>query len=200
MRALLRGRTLLPVILALGLVLLQHAAPALAVTVSVSPGFTSITNGSTFSVDVNTTAFSDLKAYELVLTYDPNLLQLLGATPGGVLTGTGNPFSSFLVNDYAPPPDSVWYDAAMLTGSTAGPGTLVHLTFKALHVGTATLTWQRADFRNSGNYKTSPTTVNGQVQISALTPGPVTTWSMIRRLYTPRAEAAVVPGAIEPGK
>src|SRR6185503_1246379 len=111
------------------------AQPARAVTVSIDPPDTTVIVGSTFGIRVVTDAFPDLKAFSVIFQYNPSVLQLLGASPGDVLTNSGNPFSAFLVPDFTAPADSAWYDAAMLVGSTSGPGILNFFTFKALQVG-----------------------------------------------------------------
>jgi hypothetical protein len=167
------------------LVVAAASAPACAATVSVSPVSQTVSVASNFTVDLVTDAVIDLKAYELIVDFDPTIIQLLGATAGDVLTNPGNPFQSFLVPDYSTPADTAWYDAAMLIGNTQGPGTLVHLQFKALSPGTSNVTWRKADFRNSFNVSSLPTQVSGIVHVVGPTASRPTTWSALRALYGP---------------
>jgi hypothetical protein len=163
--------------------LLGAAPRARATTVSVQPPDTSVTVGDVFNVRIVTDAFPDLKGFEVIFSYDPTKVQLLGADPGDVLTSSGNPYSAFLVPDNTAPADSAWYDAAMLIGSTQGPGILDFFKFKALHEGDCPIQCQLVDFRDSDNNRTLPACQSGVVHILGPVPMVRTTWGRLKTHY-----------------
>jgi hypothetical protein len=168
--------------LVLALAGVAAALPARAVTVSVAPADTTLTCGVPFTVRITVDAVPDLKGFELVFSFDPAKLQFLGVEPGDVLTRSGNPFFAYLVPDAAPP-DTVWYDAAMLAGSSSGPGILAFFRFKGLAEGESPLQCERVDFRDSNNAQTLPACVNGVVRITGPTPARPASWGRIKTLY-----------------
>jgi hypothetical protein len=156
-------------------------APAAAVTVSVSPADTTVVCGDTLTVRIVTDAFPDLKAYQLIFSFDPAVLQYVGALPGDVLTmGTMQELP-----DVVPPVDSVWVDCAQLVGSTSGPGVLAYFRFAAAHgTGTSPITCLQVDFRDSWNVQTLPDCVSGIVRVPYCpTPALSETWGRIKTLY-----------------
>lgn len=165
------------------LVSLAIGLPSLvrATTVTVQPPDTTVTVGDTFIVRAVTDAFPDLKAFELIYRYDPLRLQFLGAIAGEVLTDAGG-YVDFTTPDAAPA-DSVIYDAAVLSGSTAGPGILVYLRFRALALGDALIQCELADFRDSQNRQTLPACEGSRVVITGPTPAIKTSWGKIKSLY-----------------
>lgn len=158
------------------------ALPARAVTVSVAPADTTVMCGIPFAVRITTDAVPDLKGFELVFSFDPAKLQLLGVEPGDLLTGSGNPFSAYLVPDAAPP-DTVWYDAAMLAGSASGPGILAFFRFKGLAEGESPVQCELVDFRDSDNVQTLPACVSDRVRITGPTATWPASWGRIKTLY-----------------
>lgn len=154
-----------------------------AVTVSVQPADTTVTVGDTFTLRVVTGAFPDLKGFQTIHGYTPTLLAFLGASPGDVLTAPGQPFSAFVVPDVSAPADSAWYDAALLNGSSQGPGVLVFHTFTALAQGDCPIVCRGVDFRDSFNARTVPACVDGMVHIVGPVPAAAPTWGRIKTLY-----------------
>ena len=61
---------------------------AQAASVAVTPSDTTVSVGDDFWIRIEADAFSDLKAYDLIFQYDPAIVQLVGANPGNVLTGS----------------------------------------------------------------------------------------------------------------
>lgn len=172
-----------PPILPAALLALALASPARATTVSVQPADTLVTVGDTFTVRIVTDAVTDLKAFELIFSFDPTRLQLVGADPGDVLTQSGNPYSAFLVPDDAAPADSAWYDAAMLVGSASGPGILDFFRFKALSIGASGIQCQAVDFRDSQNDRTLPDCVSGAAHVAGAVPARRTSWGRVLGCY-----------------
>jgi hypothetical protein len=160
--------------------LLGLPGEARAVKVTLLPPDTTVAVGDIVTLRAVTDAFPDLKAFQLIYRYDPLRLQFLGATAGEVLTSV--PHVAFVTPD-EPPADSVIYDAAVLVGSTSGPGVLVYLRFRALAVGDAAIECMLADFRDSQNRQTLPACNGGRVQITAPTPVQRSTWSKIKAIY-----------------
>jgi len=167
---------------ALAVLALIACAPAAgAVTVSVVPADTSVMCGDTLTVRIVTDAFPDLKAYQLIFSFDPTILQYVGALPGDVLTmGTMQ-----VLGDAELPVDSVWVDCAQLAGSTSGPGVLAYFRFAAaLGTGVSPITCLQVDFRDSWNVQTLPDCVSGLVRVPTCpTPALSETWGRVKTLY-----------------
>lgn len=155
-------------VFAAALVLALPAA-ARAVTVTVEPADTTVAPGATFRLRVVSSAFTDLKGCELVHAFDAGRLGLVSEVAGDVFTGTGRDFAGFNRPDVVAPVDSTTLDAAMLDGSTAGPGVVAYLEFTALHSGDAPVSCAFVQFRNSLNAITLPDCTGAIVHVS----GPV---------------------------
>lgn len=161
--------------------LLVCAPPAGAVTVSVSPADTTVMCGDTLLVRIETDAFPDLKAYQLIFGFDPAILQYAGAVAGDVLTmGTMQELP-----DVTPPVDSVWVDCAQLVGSTSGPGVLAYFRFvAAFGTGLSPIQCLWVDFRDSWNVQTLPDCVSGVVRVPTCpVPALSGTWGRVKTLY-----------------
>ena len=169
--------------LAAALAVAAYAPPAYGVTVSPGPVDTTVILNDIFEVRIETDAFPDLKGFSVIFQYDPAVLQLLGGSPGDVLTSSGNPFTGLVVPDYAAPADSAWYDAVMLVGATQGPGVLNFFQFRALALGESPLTCRLVDFRDSQNHQTLPACVAGRVVVSGPTRSRMATWGRLKAFY-----------------
>jgi Cohesin domain len=156
---------------------------ARAVTVSIQPADTTVAPGDTVSLRVVVTDFPDLKAYQLIHGFDPAHLASLAVLPGDLLTGSGQAYAAYSVPCVATPADSTWLDAAMLDGSTAGPGVLGYLVFKATTTGTANITCQHVELRNSLNVATLPDCAGAVVRIVAATPTRRSSWGSVKAAY-----------------
>jgi hypothetical protein len=163
--------------------LVSAATPVGAVTVSLEPADTTADITTEVTFRVVTDAFADLKAFELIFWYDPMILELVDVTPGDVLTSAAGSFVDFTRDEFDAPLDSVWYDATVLDGSTAGPGILAFLRFKLIAEGTGNLECRLVDFRDSFNVQTLPGCVAGHVHVV----GPVQTnnltWGRMKTLH-----------------
>jgi hypothetical protein len=156
---------------------------ARAATVSIEPADTTVTAGSTFTLRVVISAFADLKGYQLVHTFDPTHLASLEVRTGDVLTGSGGSYAAFQLPDVTAPTDSTWLDAAALDGSTAGPGVLEYLVFKATAEGLARVDCQHADLRDSQNAWTYPDCAGALVHITSPTPALRGSWGRVKAAY-----------------
>ncbi len=158
------------------------AAEASATTVSVAPADTTVTVTESFAVRVVTDAFADLRGFQLVFSYDPAILQFLGADPGAVVTASGNPYVAIVLPDAAPA-DSIWYDVGLLGWSSSGPGILAFFRFKALTTGLSPVQCQLVQFRDSFNVATLPACQSGVVRVTGPVPSLPQTWGRMKALY-----------------
>ena len=160
-------------------------APAVvhAAAVVVAPADTAVSVGDDFWIRVEADAFADLKGYQLIFEFDPTIVQLMGALPGDVLTGTPGAYFGTLVSDVVAPPDSAWYDAAKLDGATQGPGVLVYFHFKALQEGVSPVACRHVDYRDSNNVQTLPGCTSGQIRVLGVVTARERTWGRVKALY-----------------
>lgn len=166
-------RVLLPGMMALALTGAIRPGTAAAVVVSVSPFDTTVSTGAGLTVAITTDAVADLKGFKLIYAYNPAVLRLTGIDPGEVLTGNGRAFFSKVVNEFDVPSDTAWFEAAMLDGSTSGPGVLAYLHFSALGVGSSSITCRTVTLRDSDNQLILSTCNSGAVHVT-LAPAPGT--------------------------
>lgn len=169
-------------VLALAAVL-AAAAPAAAAEFRIAPDDTSVTVGDTFTLRVVCDAVSDLKGLQTAWSYTPARLQLQSMTAGNVLTDAGGDWVAYVLPDVAAPADTAWMDAAMLDGSTSGPGVVAYLQFKALTEGDAVLSCVLAEMRNSLNVSLAPTCQGGVVHILGPVAARPATWGRLKALY-----------------
>ena len=163
---------------------LLFALPAArAVTVSTTPADTTVTRGSTVVLRITISTLSDLKAFQVISAFDPAILELQRIDAGDVLTAAGLAYFGRSLNDYAAPADTAWYDAAMLEGTSSGPGVLVYLTFKAVGVGTSAVPCCWADIRDAGNHHIQPTCEGGVLHVLEPVPAHTSTWGRLKALY-----------------
>ena len=163
---------------------LLFAVPAArAVTVSTAPADTTVDLGNTFVLRITISSIPDLKALEVISTFDPAIIKLQRIDAGDVLTATGRAFFGQTLSDYVAPADTAWYDAAVLEGAGSGPGVLVYLTFKAVGVGTSPVPCRRADIRDAGNHRILPTCTDGLLHVMEPVPARTSTWGRLKALY-----------------
>jgi hypothetical protein len=149
---------------------LALAARAPAATVSIVPADTTLSVGDTFTIRAELDSVPDLKAFHLVFGFDPRVVQFLGATAGDVLTGTGRPYSMFVLRDHVAPVDTAGVDCAELVGTTSGPGVAAYFRFRALAPGGTPIRCLGADLRNVRNQRTTPKCGPGRVRVIAPVP------------------------------
>jgi hypothetical protein len=167
----------------LGLPLLLAAPVARAASVAVVPADTTVFIGDTFKLRVEAGSFADLKAYELIFSYDNTVLQYLGPIAGDVLTGTPGAYTVQSLPPVSPPPFTAGVDCAKLNGATSGPGVLIYYQFKAIAVGTSPIGCVNVDFRDSLNNQTIPACFPGAVHVTFPVPTAHSTWGRIKTIY-----------------
>ena len=140
-----------------------------------------MTIGDTFTVRVVIDAFPDLKGVETIHGYTPGKLLFQSALAGDAISGDS--YVDFVLPEVEMPPDSVWYNAARLVGSGAGPGIVVFLTFDAEQEGDATISCLFADLRDSQNNQTLPECHGGVVHILGPVPARAASWGRLKQIY-----------------
>jgi hypothetical protein len=170
------------------LLLAALAAPVItgssarSATVAIAPADTAIALGEEITLRVTVDTVTDLKGCDLVWSYTPSHLQFLSAQAADVLGGGGSYFD-YLLPDITAPADSVWYDAAVLTGTGAGPGNIVFLKFKAIATGVGLVNCLSADLRDSQNVSTHPACLGGMVRILPATRALPVSWGRVKGIY-----------------
>lgn len=172
----------LPLLLVALVAALLAGAPARAATVSIAPSDTTVNVGDEFWLRATIDPFPDLKGCDLIWGYTSARLDFLASQAGDVIAGGGSYFD-FVLPDVAAPADSVWYDAALLAGSSAGPGNIVFLKFKATLLGDALVSCLFADLRDSNNQSTLPACTGGVIHILDATPSRRASWGSLKTLY-----------------
>jgi hypothetical protein len=94
--------------------------------------------GSTFSIDVLATGFTDLYAYQFSVNFNPAIVHVLGVTEGGFLSAGGSTFFDGGTVDNANGTVSFVFDTLIsAVPGVSGSGVLAHLDLQALQVGTS---------------------------------------------------------------
>ena len=94
-------------------------SPAFADTVlSVSPASSTVTNGSTFAVDVNISGVTDLYNFQFDLGFNPAVIQATNVLEGAFLSGGGSTF--FLPGTIDNTAGSITFNADTLEGMIPG--------------------------------------------------------------------------------
>lgn len=177
----MRRRTLLLALWAAALLGVAATRPASAVTVSITPADTTVFLGDSFTLRVTVDAVADLKGFEIIHTFDPAVLGFTGQTAGDVLTASGRPFADFLLPDVTAPVDSVATDAAMLLGSSSGPGILVFVHFTASHLGDSAIDCAGVELRDSFNVPLGAVCTGGLVHVTSRpTPALRSSWGALK--------------------
>lgn len=149
---------------------------AAQVQVCIEPADTTVALGDLVTVRVTTDGPpADLKGYLLRATHDPAVLSLVSTDPGSVL-------DSYLYTffPYVAAPDTIGFDAAVLIGSTAGPGTLGTFTFQATAIGICDLVPTEVLMRDSSNQPFSVSLCAGRVRVIGVTPRKDSTWGSVK--------------------
>lgn len=177
-------RTTLPVCLLATLLLCLAAVPAShAASLSIAPAETTVTVGDPFTLRVVIDAVPDLKGADLIYGYTSGRLTFTGAEVGDALAGLGGSTVDFVLPDVTAPPDSVWYDAARLTGSGSGPGVVAFLHFDSHTQGSATVDCLTIDLRDSVNVPLTPACAGALIHVIGPVPTLPTSWGRLKARY-----------------
>jgi adhesin HecA-like repeat protein len=118
------------------------SSPAFAdATLSVAPASSMVSQGSTFTVDLNITGVTDLYDYQFDLSFNPTVLQATNVLEGTFLAGGGSTF--FIPGAIDNTAGTIAFNAdTLLTAisGVSGSGTLIEFDFTAFAPGTSDLT------------------------------------------------------------
>lgn len=156
----------LGVALVLGAIATQASAADALLSFSATP--TPAVVGSTVDLNVQLTGVADLFGYQFTLSFDPSVLQLVGSTEGGLLTSAGNTvFDASSVDNTL---GSVFVYSALIGAlpGASGSGSLTHLSFNVLTVGSSALTFSDTLFLDSNLGDISLQITNGSLQTAAV--------------------------------
>ena len=93
-----------------------------------------------------------LMGYNVTVDFDDSYLEIVGVDEGWLPEGSGSgTFFSWMNPDCDC--DSVSVNGSILGNTVDGPGTLLTITFRALRLGTTTISVRRSDLRNGVNEK-----------------------------------------------
>ena len=136
------------------------AVPARAQTgprLSVQPPESQVPVGNDLSIDLVVTNGVDVNAFDVTVTYDPNVLTLKDWAFGDYL-------SNLAVVSQVNQPGSLRVAATQLARPpVSGDGALLTLNFRAQAAGVSPVTITRAEFASGTGAKTEPERVNGTV-------------------------------------
>jgi hypothetical protein len=115
------------------------------VTASFSPAAASAAVGAATTVAMVAMGVQDLSGVELVVTYDPTVVEAMDAAPGSLLTLDGSAVAA--ERNFEPGRARVRFTRP--TG-TSGSGVVASITFRALRAGSAPLRVERLDLAAAG--------------------------------------------------
>ncbi|MCV2353420.1 cohesin domain-containing protein [Paucibacter sp. B2R-40] len=129
------------------------SAPALAAdpTLSIVASANPAVQGSVIDLNVLISDVSDLFAYQFTLSFNAAVLQATGVTEGGFLaSGGGSTFADGgSINNSLGSIDLVFNTLQGAVPGVSGSGSLAHISFNVLSVGSSVLNFSDAIFLNS---------------------------------------------------
>ncbi|MEY4070946.1 MAG: Cohesin domain [Candidatus Eisenbacteria bacterium] len=159
------------------------AVEARAASVALVPADSNITVADEIVMRLEASGVSDLKGFQIELSFDSSVLQALSAAGGALLPpgAAGSFFQSFL--DNAPAVGRVQLDAAVLTGSASGAGVLGTVRFRAIAIGTSPVTVALVDFRDSANVSSTPSSTGSTIRVFGPVSATRSSWTRLKSLY-----------------
>ncbi len=147
-----------------------YAAPSGAL--SMSPGNSSINNGSDISLTLDIVGGANIHRVLLNLTFNPVVVQAVDANPGaggvqilaGAFPGT-TVVGSALQNDANNTTGSITYEYALSapSGQSSGNGTVATVQFHAIAAGNANIQWTSAQFTDNAGANSAPSSSTAAV-------------------------------------
>ena len=127
------------------------------------PANLTITPSKDFTVELMNTSVTNLKAYSVTLSYDPELIRLNEVTEGSFFSSEGE---TFFYRDIDNQEGSVLIDCAILGRdiSVSGGGTLANLSFTCLKAGSTSIAFEFTDTRDTYNKAIVATKKNAVVK------------------------------------
>lgn len=156
---------------------------ARAASLVLAPAETTVTVGDPVTLRVLVDAVPDLKGADLIYGYTTPRLSFITASVGGAISGVGGATFDFVLPDVTAPADSVWYDAARLSGTGSGPGVVAFFTFATHSQGNATVNCLFTDLRDSANQPLVPSCAGALIHVIGPVPTRSTTWARVKAIY-----------------
>ncbi|MEY4375310.1 MAG: Cohesin domain [Candidatus Eisenbacteria bacterium] len=125
----------------------------------------------------------DLKGFQVIISFDPAVLQALSAAQGSLLPANPAECFFYFAIDGDAGSGTVQIDAALLSGSAHGDGTLATVRFRAVALGHSPVVVSLVDFRDSANGMSTPATTGATIRILGPVPTKRTSWGRLKKLY-----------------
>ncbi len=159
------------------------SASAAERVVSILPDACVVTNGMQFSVEIAVNGDVDsLMGWDVAVGFDPSLLEVVDAAEGPLPSLSGRPTFFRWLNEGCAC-DSVHVNGSILCGTVDGPGALFTITFRAIALGTASISCRRCDLRNGLNEKLPHSCRGAVVVIEPPISAELSSWSGVKTLY-----------------
>ncbi|MCB2206020.1 putative Ig domain-containing protein [bacterium] len=155
-------------VLSFVLLLLTGATAAAQSTVEVTPEVSTVSPGSTVTINIKVNNVSDLHTVVVGVAFDKNIVSFVGTSVGSFLKSNEQGYSVFYYEKLMPTtdPDSIRVDQAILgKAAVEGSGEVFSVTFKALREGTSAIRVQNIELRNSPNYIIDASPLHGTIVV-----------------------------------
>ncbi len=147
------------------------AGSLLGGTISVQPSTLDVTEGETFSLDIDIANVADLYAFQFDLGFDPTILAAESVTEGSFLPSGGS--TIFFPGTIDNMGGTIAFNADTLVGAipgVSGGGTLASVEFEALATGTSVISLNDVELLDSNFNLIDYSAANGSVLVT--TPEP----------------------------
>ncbi len=144
-----------------------------AETISVQPSTLNVTDGQTFSLDIDIVNITDLYAFQFDIGFDPTILAAVSVTEGSFLPSGGS--TIFFPGTIDNVGGTITSNADALVGAisgVSGSGTLASIEFDAIGTGTSAIGLANVFLLDSNLNSITASATNGEVTVSAATPEP----------------------------
>jgi MYXO-CTERM domain-containing protein len=139
---------------------------ASAATLLTAPGTTNTSTGSSFVVNIEVSAVTDLYGYQFDIGFNPTVVSATMVTEGAFLpTGGATTFFPGSIDNAL---GTITFNAGLLGGLAGvnGGGTLIQVQFQAVAAGSSTITMTNAVLLDSFGQGITVTTTGGMVNVT----------------------------------
>jgi hypothetical protein len=164
--------------------------------VRISPEESQVAVGSEVVLEVVIEDGVDVNAFDLIVTYNPDLLSLANWAYGDYLSNLAD-----IPVEEEPGMIQIW-STQLATPPVSGDGVLVTLTFEGLANGVSAITLTRAELSDPQGNKMLPTINNGSIEVgnaqanpATATPTPTSTSTMTATIVTNNTPTPASPSA-----
>ena len=137
-------------------------------TVAIAPSDKSVSVNDQFDIDVTISDVDSLHASQIIINFDPNIIEVVSRSEGPFLSSGGQGTAAFPSHNNTE--GWVQCDEAILGAYTvSGSGVLVEITFKAINVGESILNFNTVDLRDGDDQSITANTMSGLVHVGTPT-------------------------------